>query len=101
MKKILAKIIAFCLLAQVYLYGAFGDKLVNTIKSEVTSTGDLVMAVFHLASGVVGGFMIIFIAFCIMFKSEMIKDHLKAIIIISIITGVIWGATDNGVSVFQ
>jgi len=101
MKTILVRISLLYLLAQVYLYGAFGDKLVNSIKSEVNTTGDLVMAVIHLVSGVFGGLMIIFIALAAIFKSELIKDNLKLIITTSIIIGVIWGVTDNGVSVFQ
>lgn len=97
----LAKMFLLYLMACVYLYGAFGDKLVSNIKSEVNSTGDLVMAVLHIISGVFGGMMIIFLALAGVFKSELIKDNLKLIITTSIIIGIIWGVTDNGVSVFQ
>lgn len=101
MKKLLAKIFVFYVMAQVYLYGAFGDKLVGNIKSEVNSTGDLVMSVIHIISGVFGGMMIVFLALAGVFKSEMIKDNLKLIITTSSIIGIIWGVTDNGVSIFQ
>lgn len=52
MKKILAQITFFLIMAQVYLYGAFGEKLKNSIATEVNSTGDIVMGVIHILVGV-------------------------------------------------
>ncbi|CUU39483.1 hypothetical protein LS66_009145 [Helicobacter sp. MIT 03-1614] len=101
MKKILAKITFFLIMAQVYLYGAFGEKLKNSIATEVNSTGDIVMGVIHILVGVFGGLMICFLAIAAKFKPELLKDNMKTIIWIAIITGVLWGVTNNGVSVFQ
>lgn len=101
MKKILTKAFLLLIIAQAYLYGSFGNNLKNAIQSEVTSTGDTVMGVLHILVGVFGGLMIIFIALAAIFKSELLKDNLKIIIWTAIITGVLWGVTNNGVSIFQ
>ncbi|WP_161976260.1 hypothetical protein [Helicobacter japonicus] len=45
--------------------------------------------------------MICFLAIAAKFKPELLKDNMKTIIWIAIITGVLWGVTNNGVSVFQ
>lgn len=101
MKRTLVKIGIFMMLAQVYLYGAFGANLKNAIQTEVNSTGDIVISVIHMIVGIIGGLMICFIAIAAKLKPEMIKDNMKFIIWIAIITGVLWGVTNNGVSVFQ
>lgn len=101
MKKILAKIGLFVLLAQSYMYGAFGGNLKNAITTEVTSTGDLVISILHMIVGIIGGLMICFLAIAAKLKPELIKDNMKFIIWVAIITGVLWGVTNNGVSVFQ
>ncbi|TLD79950.1 hypothetical protein LS68_008915 [Helicobacter sp. MIT 05-5293] len=101
MKKMFAKITLLLIMAQAYLYGAFGENLKNAIQSEINSTGDVVMAVIHLIVGVIGGLMICFLAIAAKLKPEMIKDNMKMIIWTAIITGVLWGVTNNGVSVFQ
>ncbi|MCI6641475.1 MULTISPECIES: hypothetical protein [Campylobacter] len=87
----------FLIFAPALMFGESGTNVLKTIANsanqQITEAGGSVASVMNTIIVVLGILWIIFLALTAFFNIEAIKNHLKSILIASIILGICYGLT--------
>ncbi|MGG7074235.1 hypothetical protein U5B43_08290 [Campylobacter sp. 9BO] len=87
----------FLICSPFYLFGAGGQNVLKTLErnvnEQITQAGSSIASVLNTTIIVIGILWVIVLALGALFNVEAIKNHIKFIIIASIILGVCYGLT--------
>lgn len=91
------KLLSFLMFSPLTLFGAGGQNVLKTLEqnvnTQITEAGSSVASVLNTTILVIGILWIIVLMLTALFNVEAIKNHIKFVIIASIILGVCYGLT--------